>query len=102
MCDIMQNIVRRLESLNLEQSQKTIRDIELSFESLSIESEKKCIITTQENIKQHHFQQCKENILKLYQENIRLRREIYNIRMYVKYLLECENFPENIIPHWVR
>ena len=41
MCDNMQNIVRRLESLNLEQSQKTIRDIELSFESLSIESEKK-------------------------------------------------------------
>jgi hypothetical protein len=97
----MQDIVSRLELLNLEESQKTIRDIELSFESLTKGNKNKGGMT-QENVKQHLFEQCRENVLKLCKENRRLRREMYNIRMYVKYLLECENFPENRIPQWVK
>ena len=100
----MQDIVSRLELLNLEESQKTIRDIESSFESLTFENENKdgTGTVTQENVKQHLFEQCRENALKLCKENMRLRREMYNIQMYVKHILESENFPGNIIPQWVR
>lgn len=114
-CDTMQQIVSRFEALDLEESQRTmeesqrtIREIALAFESFSFESglESGLVQDAERgpppNRKEHLFQQCRENVLKLCRENRQLRKEIQLIQMYVRHVLECAPIPQNRRPQWVR